>query len=265
MPDTILPAREPRRARFDTRRRDLAVTATSLLSPHMKRIALSGDMEGFQSLGFDDHIKLFFPDPATGEIALAGGDAKPLARDYTPRFFDRTAGTLVLDFALHGIVEGTAGPATRWAHEAKPGDRLVLGGPRGSAVWPLDFALHLLIGDDTALPAIARRLAELPDGSRAIVLAAVDSPDDRLAFETRADASIHWVFRDPAHGGHDLAAAVAGLCLTERDVFAWVATEAAQARLIREELVMRKGLDPRHLKAAGYWHKGEPGVHAKIG
>lgn len=265
MPDTILPSREPRRLRFETRRRDLIVTSTRLLSPHMCRIELAGDMEGFQSLGFDDHVKLFFPDPETGEIAMPGGEAKPLARDYTPRAFNVSAGTLTLDFALHGIADGTAGPATRWANGAQTGDRLVLGGPRGSSVWPQDFALHLLIGDDTALPAIARRLAELPAGSRAIVLAAVDSPEDRLTFTTQADASIHWVFRDPAHGGHDLAAAVAGLCLTERDIFAWVATEASQARQIRDELLTRKGLDPRHLKAAGYWQKGAAGAGEKIG
>lgn len=264
MPDTILPSREPRRLRYETRRRDLTVTATDLLSPHMKRITLSGDMEGFQSLGFDDHVKLFFPDPETGEIALPGGEAKPIGRDYTPRFFDVAAGTLVLDFALHGIADGTAGPATRWAQDAKPGDILVLGGPRGSAVWSTDFALHLLIGDDTALPAIGRRLAELPQGARAIVLAGVDSPEDRLLFETQADVTIHWVFRDPAHGGHDLAAAVAGLCLTERDIFAWVGTEAAQARLIRTDLLERKRIDPRHLKAAGYWQKGETGAGGRI-
>ena len=255
MPDTILPAREPRRVRFDTRRRDLTVTAIRDLSPHMRRITLSGDMEGFQSLGFDDHVKLFFPDPATGVIAMPGGDEKPIARDYTPRHFDVAAGSLTLDFALHGVADGTAGPATAWAHRAVTGDTLVLGGPRGSTVWPVDYALHLLIGDETALPAIGRRLEELPAGTKVIVLVSVDSPADRLTLPTRADACIHWLFRDPAHGGHALADAVAGLCFSEPDVFAWVAAEADEIRQIRDLLLTRHGIDPQRLKASGYWQR----------
>lgn len=259
MPDTILPAREPRRVRFDTRRRDLTVTAIHDLSPHMRRITLTGDMEGFQSLGFDDHVKLLFPDPETGVITLPGGDAKPIARDYTPRAFDVAAGTLTLDFALHGLTDGSAGPATAWAQRAVIGDILVLGGPRGSTVWPTDYALHLLIGDETALPAIGRRLEELPVGTRALVLAAVDNPAEKLEFATRADVSVHWLFRDPAHGGHALADAVARLCVTETDIFAWVAAEAAEMRVIRDLLSTRHGIDAQRMKASGYWQRGEEG------
>ena len=70
-------------------------------------------------------------------------------RDYTPRRHDAEAGTLEIDFALH-----EAGPATQWAEQAKVGDLLGVGGPRGSFIVPTDFDWHLLIGDDTALPAI---------------------------------------------------------------------------------------------------------------
>lgn len=262
-PDTHTQARTVQRHRFDTKRRELTVTGREMLGPYMLRLTLTGDLDGFQSLGFDDHVKLFFPDPATGLLESPEG-GKPLARDYTPRRFDVGAGTLVLDFALHGVPDGQAGPATRWAFAARPGDRLVIGGPRGSAVLPLDFALHLLIGDDTALPAIGRRLEELPEGSRALVFAEVDSPADRLAFTTRADATIHWLFRDPAHGGHDLLSAVSGLRLPDRDVLAWVAGEAKQARLIREELLTRHALDPQWVKASGYWLRGEAGAHTRI-
>lgn len=260
MPDTIQPAREPRRVRFETRRRDLTVTAICDLSPHMRRITLSGDMEGFQSLGFDDHVKLLFPDPQTGVIALPGGDAKPIARDYTPRAFDVAAGTLILDFALHGLADGSAGPATAWAQRAVVGDVLVLGGPRGSTVWPVDYALHLLIGDETALPAIGRRLAELPAGTRALVLVAVDNPAETLEFTSCADTSIHWLFRDPAHGGHALADAVARLCFTQTDIFAWVAAEAGEVRVIRDLLTTRHGIDPQRMKVSGYWQKEEGGA-----
>ncbi|OYQ35575.1 hypothetical protein CHU95_07580 [Niveispirillum lacus] len=264
MPDTLPPMRQPQRLRHDTRRRNLKVVSTRDLSPFMRRITLVGDMSGFQSSGFDDHVKLFFPDPATGLIALPGGDVKPIARDYTPRAFDLVAGTLTLDFALHGVAkddpENGAGPATTWALHAVPGDTLVLGGPRGSTVWPKDYALHLLIGDETALPAIGRRLEELPAGVRVIVLVAVDNPTATLDLPTQADATIHWLFRDPAHGGHTLTDAVARLSFRQTDVFAWVAAEAEEVRVIRDLLITRHGVNPEQMKAAGYWQKGGAGA-----
>lgn len=262
-PDIHSPTRSVQRHRFETRRRDLTVTGREQLTPHMLRLTVTGDLSGFQSLGFDDHVKLFFPDPVTGSYDVAEG-AKPLARDYTPRRFDVAAGTLVLDFALHGVAEGQAGPATLWAHKAQAGDRLVIGGPRGSSVWPVDFGLHLLIGDDTALPAIGRRLEELPDGVRALVLVEVDGPEDCLPLSSKAEFTIHWLFRDPAHGGRDLLSAVAGLRLPHQDVFAWVAGEARQTRLIRDTLLNRHGLDPQWVKASGYWQQGEAGAHTRI-
>lgn len=91
------------------------------------------------------------------QVVRALENFKMAVRDYTPRGFDPVALTLEIDFALHG-----AGPATRWEAQAQGGQRLGVGGPRGSFIRPTDFDGHLLIGDDTALPAIARRLAELP-------------------------------------------------------------------------------------------------------
>jgi NADPH-dependent ferric siderophore reductase len=67
----------------------------------------------------------------------------------------------VLEFALHG-----SGPFSTWAGQAAPGQTRTVAGPRGSMVIPTDYAWHWLVGDDTAWPAIARRLEELPAESR---------------------------------------------------------------------------------------------------
>ena len=149
----------------------------------MVRITLAGDLEGFTSLGFDDHVKLFFPDGTKN----ADGTPNMLGRDFTPRRYDPAANTLEIDFAIHD-----AGPATRWAAQAKPGDALALGGPRGSFIIPTTFDWHLLIGDETALPAISRRLAELPAGTRAVVLVEVDGAGrrDRVADRGERDRDL---------------------------------------------------------------------------
>src|ERR1700734_1739633 len=104
---------------------------------------------------------MVFPDGTTN----AGGPPTLRGRDFTPRRYAPAAGTLEIDFAIHD-----AGPATRWAAQAKPGDTLALGGPRGSFVIPSAYDWHLLAGDETALPAISRRLAELPAGARTVVV-----------------------------------------------------------------------------------------------
>lgn len=91
-------------------------------------------------------------------------------RDYTPRRFDLKTGELDIDFVLHGD-----GPASTWAAQAQPGQTLHIGGPRGSMVVPDMFDSYLLIGDETALLAIARRLEELSANCRATVVVEVEN------------------------------------------------------------------------------------------
>lgn len=259
-PDT----RAVARVRFETRRRVLRVAETLDLSPNMRRVELRGDLEGFQSLGFDDHIKLFLPDPKTGELVLpdpaAGhGGVKALMRDYTPRRFDVAKGELTIDFALHN--EGEAGPATAWARAARAGDTLHMGGPRGSQIIPDAYDFYLLIGDDTALPAIARRLEELRPEARVLVLVETAGRADRFDLPAHPNADIRWRFRDE---GESLVAAVEALTLPDGDLHAWAACEAAQARAIRGLLAERHGMDPRALRVSAYWRRGATDAHEKF-
>ncbi len=174
--------RTPQRVRHQPRRRELNVLRVEKIAAHMIRVTLGGDLDGFTSLGFDDHVKLFFP---TGKVG-ADGEPEFESRDYTPRRYDPQAKTLDVEFVLHD-----AGPATRWAEQAKAGQTLRIGGPRGSFIIPTTFDWHLLIGDDTGVPAIARRLEELPAGSRAVVLAEVDNIADQVTFQERGGCVGH--------------------------------------------------------------------------
>jgi NADPH-dependent ferric siderophore reductase len=243
--------RQPQRVRHETRRRVLAVKAVSKLSPTMVRVVLTGDeLAGFTSLGFDDHVKLFFPQPGNGG-ELAG-------RNYTPRRYNASAGELTIDFALH-----EAGPATRWAEQAQPGQSLTIGGPRGSFIIPAAYDWHLLVGDDTALPAIARRLEELPAGTRIVVLAEVDTREDEIPLPTRTNASVHWVHRHGAPVGQSepLAQALRSLPLPQGDFYAWVACESSVAKTLRAQLLAEHGAKPQWTRASGYWRRGVADVH----
>jgi NADPH-dependent ferric siderophore reductase len=251
--------RAPQRVRHELRRRQLAVESVEKISPNMVRVTLSGEeLAGFASLGFDDHVKLLFPvsgaEAANGEPQLAG-------RNYTPRRYDPAAGTLVIDFALHD-----AGPATRWAEQTRPGQSLTVGGPRGSFVIPTNYDWHLLAGDDTALPAIARRLEELPAGALVVVVVEVDSPADALTFETGADASVHWVYRNGAEAGTPdlMSQALRTVELPTGDYFAWVACESTAAKALRTQLLTEHGAKAQWTRAAGYWRRGVADVHDNL-
>lgn len=220
----------------------------------MLRVTLGGDLAGFTSLGFDDHVKLFFPQ------APAGADGEPpmASRDYTPRRYDAVANTLEIEFVLHD-----AGPATRWATQVQPGQALRIGGPRGSFIIPTNFDWHLLIGDDTALPAIARRLEELPAGSRAVVLVEVDGPADEMAFASAADVAVTWAHRNGAEAGTTdvLARALKTLRMPTGDYYAWVACESLTAKALRAQLIADHRANPKWMRAAGYWRRGAVAVH----
>ena len=133
------------RVRHELKRRELTVIGVDDVTPNFRRVTLTGDsLADFVSASFDDHVKLIFAPDA---------DGAPVMRDYTPRRFDNAARELVIEFAQHGD-----GPAAAWAAQAQPGHTLTVGGPRGSFIIPTDFDWHLLVGDETALPAVARRL-----------------------------------------------------------------------------------------------------------
>jgi len=261
--------RTARRVRHETKRRMLQVRDVSRITPKMARIVVGGDdLAGFVSAAHDDHVKVFLPPPGEEKPVFPEqtpngpvypeGAPRPAARDYTPRRYDAAANTLTIDFVLHGD-----GPATVWAAQARPGHFLGVGGPRGSFIVPDDFDWYLLVGDESALPAIGRRLEELPAGARAVVVADVADAAEEQKFTTRARLETHWLHRDGAEPGDPslLHGAIAALKLPGGDGYAWVAAEAATAKSLRRLLVDERGLRKDRVKAAAYWKCGAVAVH----
>ena len=219
----------------------------------MKRFVLTGsELAGCTSLGVDDHVTLIFPDGAGGQAL----------RDFTPRRFDATSAELWIDFFLH-----EAGPASDWARQAQPGATLEVGGPRGSAIIAADgIDCHLLIGDETALPAIERRLEELEAGTRAIVLLDIEAGAERPRLKSNAALDVSYVSRERgAEGASALIAALSELQLPSQRCFAWVAHETQTARAVRAHVHQERGFDKKWIKAAGYWRRGAIGAHENIG
>ena len=257
------------RLRHELKLRVLTVVRIENLTAHMRRITLAGsDLEGFVSPAHDDHVKLFFPAPGDTQpvlptlgkganpIEYAEG-ARPVARNYTPRRYDPVKGELEIDFVLHGD-----GPASSWAAQAAVGHTLGVGGPRGSMVVPLDFDWYVLVGDQTALPAIARRLEQLPAGARAIAVIETVDDGEQVALESHAQVEVHWVGRNGRQGAL-LLEELQGIALPQDgDGYVWVACEHAQVKGLRSHFI-DAGVPKQHLHVASYWKHGAAEHHER--
>ncbi|QDD90417.1 siderophore-interacting protein [Pseudomonas oryzihabitans] len=243
------------RVRFELKRRWATVVRREELGGDLLRLTFGGsDLADFQSAAFDEHVKLFVPADTTP--IRAASPEQLVGRHYTPRHYDAARGELAIDFYLH-----EAGVLTTWARQAQPGAELIIGGPKGALVPPEDFDWYLLAGDETALPAIARRLEQLAAGVRVLVIAEIARPGLEITLPTAADADIRWVHRDRQPDA--LLQALQALELPAGEGYAWVAGEASQARAARQAL-LTKGLPRDWVKAAGYWKLGESDQHVKL-
>ncbi|GHF49327.1 siderophore-interacting protein [Streptomyces morookaense] len=239
------------------------VVRTERLSPHMARVVLGGEgLAGFEAGSCTDHyVKLLFPVegvdyPEPFDIEAIRRDmprhAWPRTRTYTVRAFDRAAQELTIDFVVHGD-EGLAGP---WAVRAEPGTEILFLGPGGAYAPDPAADWHLLVGDESALPAIAASLERMPEG--AVVHAFVEVADEREQQELRlpAGVAVTWLHRDGAPVGKSLVEAVRSLDFPPGDVQAFVHGEAGFVKELRRHLRLERGVPRERLSISGYWRRG---------
>jgi NADPH-dependent ferric siderophore reductase len=232
------------RIRHELVHREVQVKQVEPITPSLLAVTLTApSLRNFTSLSFDDHVKFMFTD-AQGNLQR---------RDYTPRRFDLATGELVIEFALHDH-----GPASDWARNARPGDFATVAGPKGSMIIPEDFDWHLLVGDATAFPAMARRLEALPASSRVTVVAVAPSEDERPEWHCAGALTTHWVSSDDA-----LTSTVAALPRPDGEGFVWGAGESATMRELRESL-LQQGFAKESMRISAYWKRGAEAFHENL-
>ncbi|SDI16885.1 NADPH-dependent ferric siderophore reductase, contains FAD-binding and SIP domains [Pseudomonas flavescens] len=288
---------------------DIELKQRITVSPSLTRFVFTGaDVHLMNTLAPDQRVKLLFPGPDGTPPQLPHHDdwhqalrslepqRKPPMRTYTIRSLRSAQAEVDVEFVLHG----ENGPASRWATHARPGDRLQMVAPDGESAgdpggyeWqpPAGIRHVLLIGDETALPAIAGILEALADWPQPpAVQAFIEVPHaaDRQTLRQPGTAEVNWLVRDELalEHGAGMRHAVLRLALlpasaarakgrqtieevdietqilwdrakpADSEFYAWVAGESAAVMSIRRYLVGELGLDRRALTFMGYWRLG---------
>jgi NADPH-dependent ferric siderophore reductase len=206
------------------------------LSAHLVRLVLGGPgLAGFASTGVpDEWVALTVPEQYQ-------------TRYYTVRSWD--GAELVLDVVVHDH-----GLVTDWASADPVGDTVTVSAPKGSFEMPDDAGWLLLVGDLTALPAIARVVewaaAERPGLP---VTARCEVPGGEPVPSYVADAAdLQWC-APPDGAETGTAAIVTSLDWPAGDGYFWMAGESAQMRAIRKHLMRELRMPSPAYDAMGYW------------
>jgi NADPH-dependent ferric siderophore reductase len=246
------------------------VERTERLSPHLVRVHLGGEaFDGFVEAGAeqlaatDRYVKLLLPprpdrglQPPFDLDELRGRlepDELPVRRTYTIRSVDPAARTIAVDFVVHGD-EGVAGP---WALAARPGDRLQMSSPGG--LWsPSDDPAvpDLLLGDDSAVPAIASALESMAPDARGLALIEVEGADDELVLARPDGVELRWLHRAGARPGSALLTALRGLEPPTSPLRVFAHGERGAMKEARVVLHDTWGLERSSLSLSAYWALG---------
>ncbi|GAA2011445.1 siderophore-interacting protein [Nakamurella flavida] len=239
----------------------LTVTGAQMLTPGLRRVHFrSDDLSAFRdSVHTDRYVKLVFLKPGVTypqPLHLKAlrdqlpPEDMPVVRTYAALFPDHDAGTVSIDFVVHGD-QGVAGP---WAAAAQPGDQLLANGPGGAYAPDPTADWHLLVGDETALPAITAALQALPADAVAHVVVEVEGAGYQLDLPLPAGATLHWVHRDTGGSVQDV---VRGLDWLPGRVHVFAHGEAQQMMHgLRPYLLRERGVPRDLLSISGYWRQG---------
>ncbi|MCI2956285.1 siderophore-interacting protein [Agromyces atrinae] len=267
---------------------ELEVLRTERVSPGFARVTLGGgEIAAFAHRGFDQWFRLFLPPEGVDDVrlprtdGLAGyaqllrtpKDVRPTMRNYTVRAFRPATAEhgaeLDIDFVLHEGASGELeGVAAQWSLSCTPGDRVgVL--DEGIGYDPaVGTDWHLLVADETGLPAVAGICGSLPSYARGLAIVEITDAADAQEFEKPDGVEIRWIVRghDDRVGSLAYAAAREALPAGPERAHAFAVGESGLATGIRRLLVTENGWPKTAVSFCGYWRlpKGAPAIDAAL-
>jgi NADPH-dependent ferric siderophore reductase len=249
------PARPPRPQAV------LEVVGKQRITANLLRVLLGGEQISVlnDNDSTDKYVKLLLPQPGSGlqppydmdGLRESAPEQLPSRRTYTVRSWDREKGIIALDFVIHG--EGQIdGIAAAWADGVLPGDVVAAHGAGGGYAPDPEADFHLLIGDHSALPAIASALEAMEPDARGRALIQLDHAEDRQDLQVPEGVEVSWLIGDR----EQLLEQTRALDLPEGDVQVFAHGERGIIKQIRRELVKERGLPKNRISISAYWAAG---------
>ncbi|WP_430593295.1 siderophore-interacting protein [Humidisolicoccus flavus] len=247
---------------------ELEVLGNESLSPHLRRVTLGGEeVAAMTPQGFDQWFRMFMRKPGQQQLHIPtsptrwfpqyltmSGANRPLVRNYTVRSFRPGVNEIDIDFVVHE----DPGPGAAWALDAKRGERAVIldeGLLYNDSDLPGDV---LIVGDTSALPAIAGITESIDRNRGGVALIEVNHPDDRQEFNAPENLEVHWLVGKATEQDGQLALrTLPELQLSEHLAYAYVAGESGLAAGTRRHLVRERGLSKQQVTFTGYWKHGK--------
>lgn len=239
----------------------LTVLKVENILPSFVRVQFSSDKSfTVDATWVCPHIKLLFPDPATGAILfpdldadnkiMARDRARQLARSYSVREFDEETNQLFVDFAIH-----ECGLASVWSRKAKVGDQIGLVGLSGKLSFT-DKCL-VLMGDVSAVPAICYTLEHLPAKQKAYAFIQVNHANDIVPLSDNENVRINWLVRDNAKPNQLVDVVLNAEFDKLDDLMFWGGMESSLAQQLRCALKYKyTDLAPKNIHITSYWREG---------
>jgi NADPH-dependent ferric siderophore reductase len=226
----------------------------------MQRVTLTGAiLRDFPEDIASGYLKLLFGGSLKPANSLAQRIVRKLKRDwpvlrsYTIRRFDTSRNEIDVDFVVH---EG-AGPASKWATTAKAGDEIEFLGPGSKKIVDMSADWCLLVGDMSALPAIAANVEVMPRDTRGYVVVEIVQEADRQELAAPPGLEVHWVLRPDAHSADSrLLETIKMLPWLQGEAGVWLAGELSAVRQIKQYFKDVRHVESKRMYASSYWQFG---------
>lgn len=222
------------------------VTGVETVTPGFLRVRVTTPGDSWTSTGRGDEF-------VHVEVGAATADASDghTSRHYTVSRV--LSDGFEMEIAIHGD-----GPGANWAQTVTPGETVAVSAPKAYYRPPSAEHPRILLGDATALPAIARILAEASEEERFTVVVELGSMDDARELASRAEVELEWRLGGngivPSVMEHEAREIVPAVLDAGEEPYVWVACESAESRRVRQYLRNEAGVPLKLLRIVGYWH-----------
>lgn len=227
--------------------RFLTLVETRNITPFMKRLRFTGsELRRFDTLE-NLHVRLHF-----AKSGISPHDTHALKADsfhtryYTVRAIDADHEWIDVDFFMHE----DGGPGCSFGRSARLGATCGVTGPCGLGIKPANQ--YLLVGDETALPAIARICENLPPGAMGHVFLHAQHQEYDIC--APSSMQISWLPRaivSPSMFVEHVCDAAMTIAGSNERYFLWLANPFSHWQCFRDKLA---GLSKRNYLNVCYWH-----------